>query len=352
MFGDLDGHSACVAGGPKDEDRLTRLERHPTAQGNPRGHRRVHGRSNLDDVDGLRQRDASPHIDDRLIGHRTPGVVTGDEVDQPAIAHPPNPIDPGNHRQHPGTRVVPPRCIGTHPRMQPRSQNVDKHLIRPTRDGRIKNLVPRRVLKRPHNRRMHAHGVRFCSATHRVSTPAFKRSNHHFWLSSVRPTALRVAGRKFVGFNKGERHKACWETGDGRLPAHLAATERARQFGCANEGAIKLSTGAAHPLLAAPPQPAAGVSVDVPHNRRIGCRRWCGSRRAPILRRRRGSSSRRSEGSVEVDVLDVGDVPDPSDVEDDDRALDGDLPFGTACPGQPPPVDGVPAPLTARRLAT
>ena len=51
------------------------------------------------------------------------------------------------------------------------------------------------------------------------------------------------------------------------------------------------------------------------------------------------------EGAVEVDVLHVGDVADPSDVEDHDRALHGEAPFGTLAAGGAPPVDGVAAPV-------
>ena len=45
-----------------------------------------------------------------------------------------------------------------------------------------------------------------------------------------------------MGFTKGKWHNGCKATGDGRHPANLRATERARQLGGATEGANKLST--------------------------------------------------------------------------------------------------------------
>ena len=44
-------------------------------------------------------------------------------------------------------------------------------------------------------------------------------------------------------------------------------------------------------------------------------------------------------------MLDVGNVPDPSDVEDDDRPLHGDASLCTLAAGGAPPIDGVASPV-------
>ena len=50
---------------------------------------------------------------------------------------------------------------------------------------------------------------------------------------------------------RARHHNACKATGDGRHPANLGATERARQLSGANEGADKPERGAARPLAPA-----------------------------------------------------------------------------------------------------
>ena len=123
-----DAHRAGVAGRAEDKDALTRLERHPAAQRDPRGHRRIHRGGDLGHVDALRQLDRAARVDERLVRHRAHDVVVGREVDEPAVGQPPDAVDARDHRQRAAARVVPSRGAGADARVQARGEDVGEHL--------------------------------------------------------------------------------------------------------------------------------------------------------------------------------------------------------------------------------
>ena len=130
VLGDLDRHRARVAGGTEHEDRLAGPEGDATAKGDPGRHGRVHGRGDLDHVDVLRQRNHPAQVDERPLGHGTPDVVRADEVHALPVSESSHPVDPGDHGQGAGARVVAARRVGSDPRVQSGGQDVDEDLVR------------------------------------------------------------------------------------------------------------------------------------------------------------------------------------------------------------------------------
>ena len=130
--GHLHRHRAGVAGRAEDEYALTRLERHPAAQRDPRRHRRIHRGGDLGHVGARGQLDRAARVDERLVRHRADDVVVGREVDEPAVGQPAHAVDPRDHRQRAAARVVPSRGAAADTRVQARGEDIGEHLACPT----------------------------------------------------------------------------------------------------------------------------------------------------------------------------------------------------------------------------
>ncbi|GGI35379.1 hypothetical protein GCM10010988_03630 [Cnuibacter physcomitrellae] len=108
-------------------------------EGDPRRHRRVHGRGHADRVDGGGEDDARAPIDHRAFGHGTP---VDDEVEQTALRIPPHAVDPGHEGEGEGLGVVRPVRLGSDARMQRGGEHLDDGLLRAggLRIGRVEVL--------------------------------------------------------------------------------------------------------------------------------------------------------------------------------------------------------------------
>jgi hypothetical protein len=155
QLGDLHCHLPRVPGGGEHEHALPRFELDPLPERHPRGHGRVHRRSDSDGVGALRQHHATAYVDDGLLRHRAHRRIGKDEVAKHAVWPTADAVDTRHERQLVGARVV--RSVGlrSNPGVEPGRQHVDKDLVF-TVGNRDRELeVSRWCVKRIHDGGVH-----------------------------------------------------------------------------------------------------------------------------------------------------------------------------------------------------
>ena len=157
MLGHLDRHGTRVAGGTQHEDRLAGLEGNATAQGDPGRHGRVHGCGHLDHVDVCRQGHRPAQVDECSLGHGAADIVGADEVHVAPVVQPAHPVDPGDHGQDSGARVMAARGVASDPRVQADGQHVDEDFVGPRGLVEVMELVAGRVVEGSDHGGVHAH---------------------------------------------------------------------------------------------------------------------------------------------------------------------------------------------------
>jgi hypothetical protein len=166
---DLHGHRAGVPGGAEDEHALAGGDRHAPAQRDPRGHRRVHRRSELDHVDAGGQLDRAAHVDHGALGQRSDDVIVGCEVDQRTVAAAADAVDSGDHRQRSAAGVVRAAGAATHARVQSNGKHVDEDPVLVGNLRHVELLVVGRLIEARDHRgidRWHATSVKIVRITY------------------------------------------------------------------------------------------------------------------------------------------------------------------------------------------